>query len=680
MPHFKLTFEILQYWHCGTGAGGEGDVDATPITEPSGLPYIPGKHIKGLLREAARFAKQEGFTDADLETHWFGVRTSNAGQTETSGLIHVANAKMNGPFADYARSFHAANGHPCPESTALFETLRQTALKDGIALDKSLRSIRCTVSTTLETIVEIEAEAEKDLTLLCKLVRAVGHARNDGLGRCKVTCVRSEEGAAKTTNSVANSSTSRLVELTLIDDVIVSAASGTSGGHRCLDHIPGSAMLGIAAAHCYGPLKGAGKAIDVFHAGKVRFGSAYPVTGKSESIPAPASWHFGKDEKSAAPKCRATDPEALGSSQPKQLREGFVSDGTLVKPVTGYRLKTAIDPDSGTAEEAKLFGFAYLPAGMRFIARLDADDADSLSLVLGAFDGRQIRIGRSRRNEFGRATAKLVDAKSSDESPKGGTTFSILAESDLALVTPQGFPATSPEQISLALGLPDAPDTADNWKIDPTRTFLRTRRYSPWNAHRKGFGPERTVIRAGSVITCIGNTSFTPSNKPVGRFQAEGLGRIRWTLPEVPEKLETSDGLPKISGGAGKVDESDRIVQRHARMGFDARALQLAQTWSKEWLGFHASLGPSQWSRLRQAAASAKDLNALIAALDDQKKGIFHHGRMAKKWQKEKGRGATLSATILKNLGSDSKDASLRLAACREAARLTAAAMSKQNH
>lgn len=680
MQYFKITIQILQYWHCGTGSGGEGDVDATPMIEPSGLPIIPGKHLKGLLREAARCAVHEGFIESDpeLESRWFGLRDDREKQNE--GRIRVANARLQDAFANYARDFHAETGHSCPEAVALFETLRQTALEKGVAKNHSLRSIRCTVPVTMEAEIELDAaegEAAEKLKLLCKLIRAVGHGRNDGLGRCVVTCKTVEDKPENHAGVVESDFLSRLVEITLKDDVIVSASNASAGGHRCLDYIPGSVLLGIAAASKYADLKKQNRAIAVFQSGAVSFGPAYPVShgAKTPAIPVPASWHVAKDSADASPKDLALDPKALGKAQPKQLREGFLNGNKVIKLSSGYRMKTAINSDSGTAEEAKLFGFSYLPAGSRLIARITAKEASDLNDICEVFNGRQIRIGRSRRNEFGRANARLLEDTTAETTSKQSKSFCILAETDLALVDGNGFPTTSSQAIAKALDLPDG------WKLDPERSFIRTRRYSPWNDFRKSFDPERLVIVKGSVLSVSGNSEIPAPSNRVGLHQGEGLGRITWEIPAVPADLilKVAPNTVKASSEL-KPDPAHLVVHRYQRSGSDAEALKLGQQWSNNWQSFRASLGSSQWSRLRSAAARASCPIALADSLNDKTNGIFHHGRMAQKWNKEKGRNVTLASAILNALKDETIDTDLRLAACREAARLTAACVANKKN
>ena len=45
-----ITIELIAYWHAGTGRGGGTQVDALTERDIQGLPFISGKHLKGLLR------------------------------------------------------------------------------------------------------------------------------------------------------------------------------------------------------------------------------------------------------------------------------------------------------------------------------------------------------------------------------------------------------------------------------------------------------------------------------------------------------------------------------------------------------------------------------------------------------------------------------------------------------
>ena len=44
------SIEFFSYWHCGSGLAAGADVDELAIKDGDGLPYVPGRTVKGLLR------------------------------------------------------------------------------------------------------------------------------------------------------------------------------------------------------------------------------------------------------------------------------------------------------------------------------------------------------------------------------------------------------------------------------------------------------------------------------------------------------------------------------------------------------------------------------------------------------------------------------------------------------
>ncbi|MBL3553150.1 RAMP superfamily CRISPR-associated protein [Rhodovulum sulfidophilum] len=183
-----LKLRILSYWRAGTGRNRPGALDALCQRDHDGLPMIPGKHLKGLLRDAVRWAHGVGWTPSLDETTLFGGLDAQAddGLNGTrGGCIRVDSALL----PDAERAVLREN----PDLIALlFDTRRSTAIgPNGTAEPGSLRFEEVAVPMTLEARLCAvgavpdgwESELEKALTL----VRAVGAQRTRGLGRCILT-------------------------------------------------------------------------------------------------------------------------------------------------------------------------------------------------------------------------------------------------------------------------------------------------------------------------------------------------------------------------------------------------------------------------------------------------------------------------------------------------------------
>ncbi|MBK8972692.1 MAG: hypothetical protein IPM37_15670 [Hahellaceae bacterium] len=326
--------------------------------------------------------------------------------------------------------------------------------------------------------------------------------------------------------------------LTLQDDVVVSESAATTGGHRCLDYIPGSAMLGAAAARVYND-----PGLDswlLFHSGKVRFGNARPLgDDRLPTIPLPLSLYQEKGSLLGAgmepaglfnlAAVQATELE--NEKQLKQLRGGFVSlAGQRVRAKHVSRLKTAIDPATGRASEGQLFGYESLLSGQQFLGWIDWDDdvpADQLDRLIQVLNGR-LRIGRSRSAQYGEVQCAPLDFQPQFPSDVIDDRVILLALSDLALCDTLYQPTLIPEPASLGLA---------NLELDARFTHLRVRRYSPYNAWRRSHESERQVIAAGSVLCYrklpgFDENTLAALNAGVGRYRESGLGRI-WCQPSV---------------------------------------------------------------------------------------------------------------------------------------------------
>ena len=80
--NIRYKIEFHTDWHCGSGLAAGADVDALVVKDQSGLPFVPGKTIKGLLREAVEEIR--GFKGLECDSVFmetFGYSVNNAKET-----------------------------------------------------------------------------------------------------------------------------------------------------------------------------------------------------------------------------------------------------------------------------------------------------------------------------------------------------------------------------------------------------------------------------------------------------------------------------------------------------------------------------------------------------------------------------------------------------------------------
>ena len=180
MRNYKVTVEILSYWHAGSGHGAKGDLDATVLRDARGLPYLPGRSLKGLLREGMRHAALQSGNEADA---LFGKPAADGNPSGSKpGSLRFSDARLP------AEAGSALGNDPKLEAQ-LFDSVASTALDDsGQARDHSLRVVEVTVPMTLEaTITQTgEGDALETLGEAASFIRSLGSHRHRGLGRCRI--------------------------------------------------------------------------------------------------------------------------------------------------------------------------------------------------------------------------------------------------------------------------------------------------------------------------------------------------------------------------------------------------------------------------------------------------------------------------------------------------------------
>ena len=179
MSTIKYKIEFFSNWHCGSGLAAGADVDSLVIKDQNRLPYIPGRTLKGLLREAATILS----ADNDIISTVFGV--SGDKKDHKTGCAFFGNATI--PVAEY---HYIVEQGLAPH---LYQSFASTSIDEkGIAKDYSLRKIETVVPCKLEgEILNIPDGAEHILEDAMRYIKRMGTGRNRGYGRCKIS-VRKE--------------------------------------------------------------------------------------------------------------------------------------------------------------------------------------------------------------------------------------------------------------------------------------------------------------------------------------------------------------------------------------------------------------------------------------------------------------------------------------------------------
>ena len=182
MNQARITFRFLSYWHAGTGRGEGARLDAVVARDADGLPLLPGRSVKGLMREGVQLLEDGGHVPGGTTARLFGAAADEHGRRFDSspGELRFSDAVLNDPSVKQLSA---------EDRRGLFDEVASTRIaENGLADDETLRRIEVAVPLTLEAVAESETTNNwiQVLQLAAPLVRAAGSGRHRGFGRVAV--------------------------------------------------------------------------------------------------------------------------------------------------------------------------------------------------------------------------------------------------------------------------------------------------------------------------------------------------------------------------------------------------------------------------------------------------------------------------------------------------------------
>lgn len=204
MKSITLRFDLQAWWQAGTGKGDGVVADAVVALDAHGLPYLPGRTVKGLLRAAATTAedcRRPTWPAGSVERHFGSKLPKNAANDQTrqqrldaarfltqTGDLRFDSATLGDAWAAWAIG---AEEH---ERQLLRELLASTAINSetGTAKDATLRTVEVAAPMTLFARVHGPDDDAWPAAIadIVPLIRGVGTQRNRGFGRVQVEVVK----------------------------------------------------------------------------------------------------------------------------------------------------------------------------------------------------------------------------------------------------------------------------------------------------------------------------------------------------------------------------------------------------------------------------------------------------------------------------------------------------------
>ena len=181
MKTIRYNIQFFSNWHCGSGLSAGADVDELVVKDKDGMPYVPGKTMKGLIREAVEDYVFLTGGDSAAVDETFGS------EADMTGSAFFSNATLD----EREQMAIVSNG----AQKFMYNKVTTTAIgEDGIAKEHSLHSLETVVPCSLtgfvadvpETMVGLIGES-------LGMIKRIGLRRSRGLDRCDVTLVEGGE-------------------------------------------------------------------------------------------------------------------------------------------------------------------------------------------------------------------------------------------------------------------------------------------------------------------------------------------------------------------------------------------------------------------------------------------------------------------------------------------------------
>lgn len=586
----KIEMTLLSDSIPGSGEGIAGIIDSDIIYDEFGIPFIPAKRIKGILKESARDLLDVGKLPQTQIDKLFGVRGSEKGT-----YFKIS----DGYVSDYdtIRVFLKVVNNNYKKAAALFNpeavldyfsyTRSQTTInEDGVAQEDTLRTFRILKrGLTFSFDVVCPAEHKIDLTRICKVTRSFGTSRTRGAGAIKLELI--DEDIQEETDVPDNDDQTTFQDDDLCDitldihnksQLLVTQQVGKTQDSE--DYIPGSFILGALAGqfiseHSLDKPHDDKDFWTIFLSGQVRFLDAYPCQiGGRTYWPCPQSFVKEKDNDNHFD---LTDPDNIEKIvKNKKQTKGKIgpyieiggNDIEYVTPETEveYHHQRPKNRSIGhaTDDSGDFFQFTVIKPDQHFRATIFGE-YKYLKPVFELLQKNNILyLGKSRTAQYGRCecTAEIALKSTSSKTWKKGETAVITLISDIILRNGNGMTAAYPELLVQEIReLRVLPKNSDGIKLMASFTYANKLGgyLGVWNMPKI----QTVALAAGSEIVCQNNTDVDiPAEElekhAFGFRTEEGFGRIRFnwhnkTDIDTVKKATSSFALSDVSSNVSEL-------------------------------------------------------------------------------------------------------------------------------
>lgn len=549
---FTVTMSFRSDWIIGTGRGIPGGVDEVVRRDADGLPFVPGKSVKGMLRDAAEQVARS--FDTAPEGRWHDWLAVLFGAASNPGVLQVRSLHLAAPIRDRIglRSTAADAAEIRAELIVVragvaIERKSRTARPDHLRFGERARAgIDVQGEWTLELDGDEGAEVPAELELLLRagvrLIDHVGKHRRRGAGKVAVELADGERRLGKlldhfekeeprdpaevlsVVEALAGSALpSVAVRAGAIDErlrtidlritavsPVISTAVAIGNVVTSLPFLPGGRLLPLVH-------RAVGDLQPLLAGGRIVVTDGTVELDGTRSLPTPAAVALPK-RSDLVPGERLTVLDAATDMSLRPRAVGLHCVVTVVDPAaesSGPPQFELVLGDPGlqvdahaviddvaqrpTSQSGGMYAYQAIEARTVLRAQVRIVGAVDVPRIVQRLTGRT-SVGRSRQDEYGlvEVEAREVEATSAIRPlPPAGDLVTVWLTSDLLLRDQFGNPNPTVEELARQLGvrlglrLTPSPDVRD--------CLLTVNRRESWHAATQLPRPSLIAVARGSV-------------------------------------------------------------------------------------------------------------------------------------------------------------------------------------
>lgn len=567
MKKYQIKIELLSDLCVSAGGGYNSAVDTDICYDPYGFPYIPGKRLKGCLRECAIELNDWG---QDIS-----VKKLFGDEGDERAACRIGNACLE-QYEDMKKEIEENPACPLyhPQNVLnRFSYIRtQTSINydTGVAEKGMLRTMRvANKGLVFLADVEVEEAYEDELALCCKVFRHMGIARTRGLGEVHAELVPVVNEVESVVHASLKEDADYLEYKILIEDPVI-CKSVAGGEAKTLDYIEGNKIFGMIASG----MKKDGKDVVAFlNEGEFICSNAYIGEQGLRFTEVPACYYTIKNVKEEYIDKIFSTPEDEKDLQINAMKHAYVfvqQDGLVKKSVDveeRYHHRRPEDKSVGraveTSDKSGFYHMSSISPRQEFYGFIKGTKEQVKAAYQYLTANQAFYIGFSRNSEYGKVKVQIINTRKLHKAAEVAVQeFLVKLEAPVILYNDNAFYSVDirnlQEEVSLNLGIEQ-----DN--VDSVDCYMKYVTLGGYNVTWRSRKPIMEAFDKGTVLHIrLKNEVNLELEKHyfLGERVTEGYGEVT-ILPIEKENIQARKPIVKVLGkedGKGFKVEKDSLL------------------------------------------------------------------------------------------------------------------------